>query len=309
LPAAESNGGPGPAPKNKARQCSAPLASKLDVFIGSLLNDNVVAATLKQHGPDFALMGKAQPAASATLDDPATTIEHGRRIQSKPALRRLYQDNYAYFKAASADVPAGGRVLELGSGGGFLKEVLPDAITSDVLPLPGCDLVLSAEALPFDDGALRAIVMFDVLHHIKNVEPFFREAQRCLMPGGKIVAIEPASTAFARFIWKNFHHEPYREDAGWTVPEQGPLSGANGALPWILFFRDRALFEQRFPDLKIVRIDDHTPFVYLLSGGVRPWTLLPGFLYSPVRRLERALHRLGLHIGLFWSIELMKSRG
>jgi hypothetical protein len=35
--------------------------------------------------------------------------------------------------------------------------------------------------------------------------------------------------------------------ADWSFPAVGPLSGANGALPWILFERDRARFEREFP--------------------------------------------------------------
>jgi SAM-dependent methyltransferase len=241
------------------------------------------------------------------LDDPATTVEHGRLIQRKGVLRKLYAENYGRFRQAIRHAPEG-MVVELGSGGGFIKEMIPEAITSDVLPLPNCDLVLSAESLPFADNTVRAIVMQDVLHHIKNVEAFFREAQRCLVPGGKLLAVEPASTGWARFIWKNFHHEPYRPDSDWTIPELGPLSGANGALPWIVFTRDRRVFERKFPKLKICKIDDHTPFLYLLSGGVRRWSLLPGGLYGITRAIERAIARLGIHMGMFLYIEIVKEQ-
>ena len=40
-------------------------------------------------------------------------------------------------------------ILELGSGAGFLSECLPRVITSDVLAVPGIDLVLDAGRLPF----------------------------------------------------------------------------------------------------------------------------------------------------------------
>ncbi|MBK8443443.1 MAG: hypothetical protein IPL35_08515 [Sphingobacteriales bacterium] len=54
---------------------------------------------------------------------------------------------------------------------------------------------------------------------------------------------EPANTAWGRFFYQNFHHEPFQpEAASWEIPSTGPLSGANGALPWIIFKRDIDLF-------------------------------------------------------------------
>ena len=38
--------------------------------------------------------------------------------------------------------------IELGSGGGFLKEVINDVITSDVLELPDVDKVFFGEKIP-----------------------------------------------------------------------------------------------------------------------------------------------------------------
>ncbi len=38
----------------------------------------------------------------------------------------------------------------------------------------------------------------------------------------------------------------------WTFPASGPLSRANGALPWIIFRRDCRSFEDRFPRLACV---------------------------------------------------------
>jgi SAM-dependent methyltransferase len=233
------------------------------------------------------------------IDTPETSVEHGKLIQSKGLLRRWYLENYKWFQSRLN----GGTVLELGSGGGFLKEVIPSVITSDIMPIPGCDRRLSAENLPFPTNSVSAILLIDVLHHVKDVEAFFREAERTLVSSGKILAIEPASTWWARFIWKNFHHEPYDEYANWEIPDSGPLSGANIALPWIIFERDRKIFENRFPLLKISRIETYTPFLYLLSGGVRNWSLLPSFMFTPLRFIESLLDR---SMGMFLRIELVR---
>ncbi len=90
--------------------------------------------------------------------------------------------------------------------------------------------------------------MINVLHHLPEVQHFFREATHCMQSGGVISMIEPWLTPWSKPIYQNFHHEPFDDIADkWSVPSQGPLSGANGALPWILFHRDREQFELQFP--------------------------------------------------------------
>ena len=140
------------------------------------------------------------------LDDPATTQLHREMIQAKPFLKRLYLDFYRELTEAISE-PENKVLVELGSGGGFIKEVIGNIITSDVLDLPNVDKVFSAAEVPFPERSVDAFLMFDVLHHIAEPRAFFREACRCLKKGGKVVMIEPANTTFSRFIYRNFHHE------------------------------------------------------------------------------------------------------
>ena len=49
---------------------------------------------------------------------------------------------------------------------GFIKELFPSVVTSDVLELPGVDQVFSALDVPFADSKVDAVVMIDVLHHV-----------------------------------------------------------------------------------------------------------------------------------------------
>ena len=75
----------------------------------------------------------------------------------------------------------------------------------------------------------------------------------------------------------------------WTITATGPLSGANGALPWIVFHRDRKLFEADCPQWIIKTIDPIMPISYLLSGGISMRSLLPGWIYLPIRTIEKGL--------------------
>lgn len=101
--------------------------------------------------------------------------------------------------------------------------------------------------------------------------------------------LEPWRTPWSEWVYSNLHPEPFQPDSGWETPSTGPLSGANGALPWIVFERDRAIFEAQFPQWRIVGIELMMPFSYLLSGGVSMRSLIPGWMYGPVRSLEKRL--------------------
>lgn len=238
------------------------------------------------------------------LDDPQTTILHSQIIKEKVFLRNLYTDFYEAFKKAvnsNAD-----KMVELGSGGGFIKEIIPDVITSDIIKLPNVDMVFSAEQMPFENNSVDAFFMIDVLHHIKKPRVFFTEAKRCLKSGGKIVMIEPANTLWGRLIYKNFHHELFDMSAGWEMTKTGPLSDANGAMAWIIFQRDIKLFESEFKNLEIRSINFHTPFRYLLSGGLTYRQLVPSFMYGFVNFLEICLRPFSKWLGMFETIVLEK---
>ncbi|MCB0358303.1 MAG: methyltransferase domain-containing protein, partial [Bdellovibrionales bacterium] len=187
-------------------------------------------------------------------DSAETTQEHAECIARKPLLRAFYDQCYDRIRSEVSSLPPG-QILELGSGPGYLKTILPDLITSDVIALPGIDRVVSALDLPFADDSLSAIVMMNVFHHLQDVEAFLSEAERTLRTGGKIVMIEPANTLWGRFIYRNFHHEPFEPAAeSWKLNGGGRLSDANGALPWIVFKRDYARFRERFPGLDLDQI-------------------------------------------------------
>jgi len=239
------------------------------------------------------------------LDDPSTTALRRRLVREKPFLRKIYAEWYAWLRDAIPGGPGG--VFEIGSGPGFLRDVLPGAITSDLLAVPGVSLVADARRLPFVDGALRAIVATDVLHHLPDARAFFADAARCVRPGGAIALVEPWITPWSRFVWGRLHHEPCEPDAtSWELPEGGPLSMANSALPWILFERDRERFERELPAWGVESITPGMPLRYLFSGGVSLRSLMPGWSFGLWRGIERGLGPLNRHVGMYASVVLRR---
>lgn len=241
------------------------------------------------------------------LDDPGLIKIQQQIIQKKPFLRYVYQE---WYQMIAASLPMGpGTVLEIGSGPGFLHKFIPDLVTSDIADGRDITLRLDGSRLPFKHNSLRAIVMTDVLHHVFEPRHFFLEASRSIRPGGAMVMVEPWTTLWSRFIYTFFHHEPFNPEAReWEISRNGPLPRANGALPWIIFIRDREKFRQEFPQWEIQTVQPIMPFCYLVSGGVSLRGLMPGWTYRFWRGMETILFPWIDKLAMFAFIRVGKIR-
>ena len=232
------------------------------------------------------------------LDAPETTRRRRAILANSPLLRLVYDDWYSRIRQALPEPP--GSVVELGSGPGFLRDLIPELIRSDILPCDEVDVLVDGAQLPFVDSSLRAIVMTNVLHHLPRVESFLRSAARCVRPGGALVMIEPWVTQWSRFVYGRLHHEPFDPAArSWHFSARGPLSDANGALPWIVFERDRDRLEREFPQWQVERIEPFMPFRYLITGGFSTRTFMPRWVFASCATAERTLRPCLRHLAMF----------
>ncbi len=240
------------------------------------------------------------------IDDPHTTMLRRTIIAEKPFLCQIYQEWYAGIVAA---LPVGsGAVLEIGAGAGFLTTLIPDLIATDLFICPTLNAVADGHQLPLGDGSLRAIVMSNVFHHLAAPRRFLAEAARCIRPGGVLVMIEPWVTPWSRIIYTRLHHEPFVPDApAWEFPSSGPLSDANGALPWMVFQRDRERFATEFPTWTLHSVTPQMPFRYLLSGGVSLRSLMPGWSFGLWRGVEMLLDPWMDQLAMFARIVLVRN--
>lgn len=240
------------------------------------------------------------------IDCPETTIRRWQIIRDKVFLYKIYSE---WYQLIAEELPSTEKpVLEIGSGAGFMSDFVSGLITSDILELPQIDLEVDAcKTLPFAKDALGAMTMVNTFHHLPNAEAFLAEASRCIEPGGTLVMIEPWVTAWSRFIYSNLHHEPFVPNAThWQFESTGPLSGANGALPWIVFSRDRAKLQHEFPNLHIEKIKPFMPLRYLLSGGVSMRCLVPNSTFGFWKTFESATSSVADLVGMFALIKIRK---
>jgi SAM-dependent methyltransferase len=230
-------------------------------------------------------------------------LEHRLLWKAKPVLERVYEP---WFQALLADVPQGGRVLEVGAGPGLLSEWArrrrPDAawIASDLHAVPWNDLAADAGSLPLRTGGVSAVLGLDVLHHLPRPALFFREAARVLAGDGRLVLVEPWITPLSWVVYRFFH----QEDCRLHVDPWNPFPGLNkdsfdgdAAVPWRLV-RDTLHAQWRDLGLEPPRVRRLNAFAYLLSLGFRPSSLLPLALVTPALALDRATEALAPLTGL-----------
>lgn len=243
------------------------------------------------------------------VDAPGISLVHREILMSKPLLRTLFRGFYDRCREADERFLSGsGARLDIGSGSSFIRDVYPDVVTSDVKLLPFVQLVCRGEQLPFRDASLRAVYGINAFHHFPDPRAFFREMLRVLAPGGGVVLIEPWHGPVARALFRRLHpSEGFDTAAGWNAPGAGPFSNANQALSYIVFARDRAVFEREFPALQIVHDRPHTHLGYLLSGGVNFRQLAPTAAGALIRFAETALSPLDPLLALQHTVVLRKN--
>lgn len=212
--------------------------------------------------------------------------------QSKEIVRRLYHRWYGII----GDAIKPGSTMEIGGGSGNLKDFSPDVISSDIIFVPWLDVVADAHHLPFKVGSLDNIVLFDVLHHLRESVSFFSDAQRVLKQGGRILIMEPyiswASFLVYRFIHSegmNWNIDPVITDC--SVKGKSPFSG-NQAVTTLMFEKYKERFIEAYPHLRIIRQERSDFILYPLSGGFNNPSICPLFLYNLFDHLERILKPL-----------------
>lgn len=233
--------------------------------------------------------GRSLARADAPADADGTYLGQLRRQremwETKPAVRAQYHYWYEMIAGQMADLSPS---VELGCGCGNFKAFRPDVIATDAIATPWCDQVVDACRMPFDDGSVGNLILFDVLHHIPEPLQVLQEASRVLRPHGRIIIVEPLLTCWSRIVYR-FHHEPFDESSDLLSPSDRPVRSAdyaNGATATILFDIRRDELLQRTRGLRWVSRRDFSFVAYPLTGGFQPFCLIPARTVKTVSRIE-----------------------
>jgi SAM-dependent methyltransferase len=264
--------------------------------------------------PVDALLNRLQEPRLAGLDvDTSDLLEmHRQVLAGKPIMRAVFAEFYDRCMEVDRMHGSGeGQRVEIGAGSSLFAERYPEVVATDIKPHPHLDRVLDAQAMDLESGSVRAIFGINCFHHLPDPMAFFGELDRVLVAGGTCVLIEPyhgpLAAAFYARLFETEDFDPMQET--WEDAGRSIMHGANQALSYIVFERDRALFEQHCPTLEVIVREPLTNWPrYLLSGGLNFRQLVPSRSGSRLRRLERLLAPASRWLALHHVVALRKRR-
>ena len=240
---------------------------------------------------------------------------HKSILKNKPLIRDVFIEFYDTCRKYDENFfSVKGLRVELGAGSSFFKNQYPDILSTDIEPSDGLDQVVNALKMPFSDGEVRVLYAINCFHHLPDPRTFFTEANRVLAEGGGIVIIDPYYGWLARWFYRRlFKAEHFNENqVDWKTPtaEHGPMHGANQALSYIVFVRDREQFATEFPQFIIVEQRTFLNYIrYVFSGGLNFRQLAPTFLGPLLRLLEWVFSPLSGILALHHVIVIKKVQG
>lgn len=222
-------------------------------------------------------------------------LQNERYWQKKPILRRIYRAFHQEMARhlSSLEPPL---VVELGSGIGNIKEVIPHALRTDLFPNPWLDQTENAYALSFAAESVSDLILFDVFHHLRYPGTALQEFWRVLRPGGRVLVFDPFISLLGLIVYGLLHREPigwgreieWNAPPGWN-PHQVDYYAAQGNATRVFFSRLTPIL---LKDWNIVTRKRYAAFSYVASGGYSGPQLYPDSFYPALRALDGWLDAL-----------------
>ena len=225
-------------------------------------------------------------------------VEIERNLQAwnrKPVLRRAYRDFHRRI-AAHIDRTLSGKIVELGSGIGNIRDVVPGVVRTDLFPNPWIDQVENVYRLSFADGELSHVIMFDVFHHLRHPRTALQECRRVLKPNGRLIIFEPYVSLAGRLVYGPLHHAPIAFDdpivpdapTAFSADTDGYYAAQGNATR--VFWRGD--HQEILDGWDVIARERIGAWPYALTGGYSKPQLYPGFLYGTLSLLDQAVSML-----------------
>jgi SAM-dependent methyltransferase len=210
----------------------------------------------------------------------------------KPILKIAYRDLYRLAAGQLSNLPDS-KIVELGSGMGHIREVIPQCVTTELFPFPWIDRIENAYQLSFEDESISDLISTDVFHHLKYPGTALTEFHRVLRPGGRVILLEPCMSLLGLIVYGIFHVEPIAitKQIEWLAPEDWSPEhldyyAAQGNATRIFVGKQFRSQLNRWKSVKTIRLSALT---YAASGGYSGPQLYPTGMYSAVKSLEKIL--------------------
>lgn len=223
--------------------------------------------------------------------------EHQRQIeenlrywQAKPVLREIYRD---FHRLIARHLCAGdGETVEIGSGIGNIREVIPHCVRTDLFPNPWIDRQENVYRLSMADSSAANVILFDVFHHLEYPLDALQECGRVLRRGGRLLVFDHAMSLAGLVFSKFLHHERQgflKEYSLRSPAEIDPTSAS--------YYADHAnahrILVRRFNELlgaewDCVCVQRLPALKWLLCGGYRG----PNLVIAPTTLLIKGMDRL-----------------
>ena len=143
--------------------------------------------------------------------------------------RRL---NYAWFEGEFAHLEDGARLLDLGSGPGWFKQLFErfNGVTMDILPFDYVDLLADfSRRLRLTANCVDGVMLSNMLEHVYRPVELLQEIARILRPGCSVYGTVPFLIKVHQAPHDFFRYTPFAlqrmlDDAGFASHEVTPLS-------------------------------------------------------------------------------------
>ena len=232
------------------------------------------------------------------LDHKKIDYKNRKIYQNKDLIKIIYNNYYKNIKK-NIYLSDKKKILELGSGGGNIKKVIKECITSDQFRNKNIDRIENIYKINFKKNSISNIILIDVFHHLQFPSLALKEIHRVLIKNGRIIMVEPAMGFIPRIVYKIFHYEPngFNLRIKWNdIPKKIPLSNqyfAAQSMSWRAFFLKELNLKSKY-SIKLIK--PFSDFAFLLSGGYSYKALYPKILYSLIKLIDKILTSISIRI-------------